>query len=52
LCTVTDILFQYLKQLGGFSTVLAALEQATRIDPNLLVHALSLMNGTMQQQQT
>ncbi|GMK57027.1 hypothetical protein CspeluHIS016_0308670 [Cutaneotrichosporon spelunceum] len=37
----------YLKQVGGFSTVVAALEQATRIDKTLLVHALSLMNGSM-----
>lgn len=39
---------QYIKQLGGFSSVLAALEQATRIDPNLIVHALGLMNGVME----
>lgn len=37
----------YLKHLGGFSTVLAALEKATRVDQSLLVHALSLMNGAM-----
>lgn len=42
---------QYLKHLGGFTTVLAALERATRIDPNLLVHSLSLMNGALAQSQ-
>jgi adenylate cyclase len=38
---------QYFKQLGGFSSVLAALEQATKTDPRLIVHALALMNGAM-----
>jgi len=38
---------QYVKSLGGFSSVLAALEQATKIDPRLIIHALSLMNGAM-----
>jgi adenylate cyclase len=40
---------QYIKQLGGFSSVLAALEQATRIDQRLIVHAMSLMNGVLGQ---
>ncbi|KAK8853425.1 hypothetical protein IAR55_004131 [Kwoniella newhampshirensis] len=35
----------YIKHLGGFGSVLAALEQATRIDQKLLVHAMALMNG-------
>nr|XP_019043899.1 adenylate cyclase [Kwoniella bestiolae CBS 10118]OCF22829.1 adenylate cyclase [Kwoniella bestiolae CBS 10118] len=35
----------YLKQLGGFSTVMASLEKATKIDSKLITHALSLMNG-------
>ncbi|WWC72241.1 uncharacterized protein I206_106203 [Kwoniella pini CBS 10737] len=35
----------YLKQLGGFSSVMAALEKATKIDSKLITHALSLMNG-------
>lgn len=43
---VTDV-DQYLKHLGGFSSVLAALEQATKMDSRLLVHALALMNGHM-----
>jgi len=38
---------QYFKHLGGFSSVLAALEQATRTDPRLILHALALMNGAM-----
>jgi hypothetical protein len=38
---------QYFKHLGGFSSVLAALEQATRTDPRLIVHALALMNGAL-----
>lgn len=42
---LTDL--QYLKHLGGFSSVLAALEQATRIDQKLLVHAMALMDGVM-----
>ncbi|KAK4684783.1 hypothetical protein P7C73_g5383, partial [Tremellales sp. Uapishka_1] len=37
----------YIKNLGGFASVLAALEKATRIDQNLLVHAMSLMSGAM-----
>ncbi|EIW72154.1 hypothetical protein TREMEDRAFT_26067, partial [Tremella mesenterica DSM 1558] len=37
----------YLKNLGGFGGVMAALEQATRIDKKLLVHAMSLMSGAM-----
>ncbi|KAL7424524.1 cysteinyl-tRNA synthetase [Cryptotrichosporon argae] len=37
----------YIKHLGGFASVLAALEHATRIDPTLLVHAMSLMSGAM-----
>jgi adenylate cyclase len=41
----TDL--QYFKHLGGFSSVLAALEQATRTDPRLIVHALALMNGAL-----
>ncbi|WWC64833.1 uncharacterized protein I303_107447 [Kwoniella dejecticola CBS 10117] len=39
----------YLKQLGGFSSVLAALEKATKIDAKLITHALSLMNGAFGQ---
>ncbi|WVQ83638.1 hypothetical protein IAT38_005780 [Cryptococcus sp. DSM 104549] len=39
----------YFKNLGGFSSVLAALEQATKIDSKLIVHALALMNGAMGQ---
>jgi adenylate cyclase len=39
--------WQYFKHLGGFSSVLAALEQATRTDPRLIVHALALMNGAL-----
>ncbi|OCF34239.1 adenylate cyclase [Kwoniella heveanensis BCC8398] len=35
----------YLKNLGGFASVMAALEQATRIDQKLITHAMSLMNG-------
>nr|XP_031860394.1 uncharacterized protein CI109_004284 [Kwoniella shandongensis]KAA5527466.1 hypothetical protein CI109_004284 [Kwoniella shandongensis] len=35
----------YIKHLGGFGSVLAALEQATKIDQKLLVHAMALMNG-------
>ncbi|WWC95139.1 hypothetical protein V866_001993 [Kwoniella sp. B9012] len=35
----------YLKQVGGFATVMSALEKATRIDSKLITHALSLMNG-------
>ncbi|WVN89993.1 uncharacterized protein L203_105224 [Cryptococcus depauperatus CBS 7841] len=35
----------YLKNLGEFSSVLAALQSATKIDQNLIVHALALMNG-------
>ncbi|WRT69993.1 uncharacterized protein IL334_006986 [Kwoniella shivajii] len=35
----------YLKHLGGFSSVMAALEKATKIDSRLLTHAMSLMNG-------
>lgn len=42
----------YLKHLGGFATVLAALEQATHIDQSMLVHALSLMSGAMSQPST
>lgn len=38
---------QYFKHLGGFSSVLAALEQATKTDPRLILHALALMNGAM-----
>lgn len=38
---------QYFKHLGGFSSVLAALEHATRTDPRLILHALALMNGAM-----
>jgi adenylate cyclase len=41
------LMIQYVKSLGGFSSVLAALEQATKIDPRLILHALSLMNGSM-----
>lgn len=37
----------YLKHLGGFASVLAALEQATHIDKGMLVHALSQMSGHM-----
>jgi adenylate cyclase len=37
----------YFKHLGGFTTALAALEHATRIDPQLILHALSLMDGAM-----
>ena len=42
-----DANLQYLKHLGGFASVLAALEQATRIDQKLIVHAIALMNGTI-----
>ncbi|WVF67290.1 hypothetical protein IAT40_002041 [Kwoniella sp. CBS 6097] len=35
----------YLKNLGGFASVMAALEQATKIDKKLITHAMSLMNG-------
>ena len=37
---------QYLKHLGNFSHVLAALEHATKIDPKLIIHAMALMNGS------
>ncbi|KIR42048.1 adenylate cyclase [Cryptococcus deuterogattii 99/473] len=37
----------YLKNFGEFSTVLAALESATKIDQKLIVHALALMNKAM-----
>lgn len=37
----------YLKNFGEFSTVLAALESATKIDQKLIVHALALMNEAM-----
>jgi adenylate cyclase len=36
-----------LERLGPYTEVLAALSQATRIDPNLIVRALSLFAGTM-----
>lgn len=36
-----------MKQLGGFSTVLAALGQGVSIEPNLLVHALGLFSNLM-----
>ncbi|KIR98883.1 adenylate cyclase [Cryptococcus deuterogattii 2001/935-1] len=38
----------YLKNFGEFSTVLAALESATKIDQKLIVHALALMNKAME----
>lgn len=39
---------KYLKNLGEFSTILAALESATKIDQKLIVHALALMNKAME----
>ena len=42
-----DTRAQYMKHLGGFASVLAALEQATRIDQKLIVHAMALMNGAV-----
>jgi len=35
----------YLKQLGGFSTLLSALEQAARMDPNILLQAVNFVNA-------
>lgn len=40
--------WKYLKNLGEFSTILAALESATKIDQKLIVHALALMNKAME----
>ncbi|ODN77508.1 hypothetical protein L202_04679 [Cryptococcus amylolentus CBS 6039] len=37
----------YLKNFGEFGGVLAALQTATKTDPKLIIHALSLMNGAM-----
>ncbi|WVQ75607.1 hypothetical protein IAR50_005235 [Cryptococcus sp. DSM 104548] len=37
----------YLKNFGDFGGVLAALQNATKIDPKLITHALSLMSGAI-----
>ncbi|KAG8890172.1 cysteinyl-tRNA synthetase [Tulasnella sp. 332] len=37
----------YLKQVGGYHGVLAALEQATKVDPGALMQALSMFSGLM-----
>lgn len=39
---------KYLKNFEEFSTVLATLESATKIDQKLIVHALALMNKAME----
>ncbi|KAG8936815.1 cysteinyl-tRNA synthetase [Tulasnella sp. 418] len=39
----------YLKHVGGYHDVLAALEQATRVNPSMLVQALSMFGKLMEQ---